>query len=675
MSTYFKEAKPIWVKGKTKEMNFGMELTYQMPPQANASLVITGATFYQVFANGELLHYGPARKAHGYAGVDIIDLPKSLKIIELTIRVAGYNCKCFGAAKSDSFIQAEILCDDKVVAATGKSGFLTYRLLKRIQKVMRYSYQRHFSEVWDDTRENELCQCEEVFPGVQYLERNVPLASFDKKNAKKVDETKYSIGEDYRWPLYYYLTDAINGFECFPDAEIERRPFCEYLKVNCSTDGIGSFQKWDFEKIQAGFFRVNINAKSNGRIILAFSEQLDDMGRLSLRPLEAVNVIEIQFHAGQNTFISFEPYTVRYAEIIMMEGDAEVSELQVIELAYPSEKIIPFHTDDEELMQIYDAAVNTFRHNALDIFMDCPSRERAGWLFDSYYTAKAEASLTGKSIVEDEFLNNYRLGASRKDLGGMVDMCYPADVFSRNFIPQWSMWYILELYEYFTKRGRADKKELFKEQILLQVKYFENFENEFGVLEKLKGWNFVERSALNERVQDVSWPTNMLYCGFLKRIGELYEMKELLEKSEKIKAVIDKMAFDGELFCDRAIRDGKGNLVNTDERSETTQYYALFFDLADVEEERYRSLKAIILGDYKGIPIEESDVMPGLYMKTELLLKYGWYNICRESIVKYFKQMANETGTLWEHKFGVISRDHGFASFIAVAIKEVVSHI
>ena len=37
---------------------------------------------------------------------------------------------------------------------------------------------------------------------------------------------------------------------------------------------------------------------------------------------------------------------------------------------------------DTELALIYDAALESFRANALDLFMDCPSRERGGWLCD-----------------------------------------------------------------------------------------------------------------------------------------------------------------------------------------------------------------------------------------------------------------------------------------------------
>ena len=39
--------------------------------------------------------------------------------------------------------------------------------------------------------------------------------------------------------------------------------------------------------------------------------------------------------------------------------------------------------EDKDLKKIFDAAVQTYRQNTFTIYMDCPSRERAGWLCDS----------------------------------------------------------------------------------------------------------------------------------------------------------------------------------------------------------------------------------------------------------------------------------------------------
>ena len=212
--------------------------------------------------------------------------------------------------------------------------------------------------------------------------------------------------------------------------------------------------------------------------------------------------------------------------------------------------------------------------------------------------------------------------------------------------------------------------------------FLRKYENEYELLERLPGWNFVEWSALNERVWDVSWATNMLYAEMLKLMGELYDERELFKKSVRIKKVIEDKAYNGRLFCDRAVRNENGVLENTKELSETTQYYALRFGVADVEAEEYSELKHMVFDvfgahgadddefkRYDGI--EKADAMPGLYLRMELLKKYKMYDRLFEEIKEYFLPMAQESGTLWERKSGATSRDHGFASYAAAVISEV----
>ena len=45
--------------------------------------------------------------------------------------------------------------------------------------------------------------------------------------------------------------------------------------------------------------------------------------------------------------------------------------------------------------------------------------------------------------------------------------------------------------------------------------FFKKYENQDGLLEKLPSWVFVEWSAANNFVQDVNYPSNMLYAGVL----------------------------------------------------------------------------------------------------------------------------------------------------------------
>src|SRR3970282_1385821 len=98
--------------------------------------------------------------------------------------------------------------------------------------------------------------------------------------------------------------------------------------------------------------------------------------------------------------------------------------------------------------------------------------------------------------------------------------------------------------------------------------------------EKLPSWVFVEWSKANDFVQDVNYPSNMLYAGTLAAAGRMYGAADLAAQSGKVRETIRKQSFDGRFFVDNAVRRD-GRLQVTRNRSEVCQYFAFFFGVAD----------------------------------------------------------------------------------------------
>lgn len=686
MAQFFKSAKPIWItdnKNKIRDdMNVCTEARYSADRLCGARLTITGATFYQVFLNGEIVCFGPARTARGFAAVDTVALADTDIKCDIIIRVLYCGCRNFRTVMTEPFLCAELINNGEVAAATGVCGFEYFDVRRRLKKTMRYSFQREFTDSWDYTRTDERTKIKEVEPKALFVQRNVPSSDFEVKIPQNTVCGRYTAAESPTDELYPYIQKPSAVFDCFSLDELETKPYVEYLNLKADfsrdTESESNAVRFDFKKIQTGFLRFKVKSLNGGRIIAAFGEQLDDCGRINMRALNSVNIVEWRFPNGEFEMITTSPYTAKYIDVYVIEGDADTA-VSIVELAFPKAGIPEFLCNDDDLNMIYRAGVRSFRHNVLDIYMDCPSRERAGWLFDSYYTAKAEYVLTGKTVVEKAFLENYINGGNLKNHKGMVSMCYPSDVFSGSFVPQWSLWYILEIYEYVTVRRGDIPKERFKEQVCGIFDYFKDYENEYGLLERLGGWNFVEWSELNNRVFDVSWPTNMLYAAILDKAAELFDIPEYAQKSKCLKNTICDMAYNGVIFADRAVRNKDGELVTTDEISQTTQYYALKFETVPEGDERFERLKAVISNGNESEferfgKVEPANVLPGLYIKTELLLRWGEYERLSREIKKYFLTMAHSTSTLWERKNGKCSLDHGFASYICVLIKEISAH-
>ena len=136
INQFFKSALPIWIEGREKEWNVSVKLTYGAKTLSGASMTITGAAFYQIYAGDKLIHFGPAKKGLGYTGVDVVPLPDMTDGI-ISVIVAGYYCKCFNGVLIPSFVQAEILDrDGGVLASTGNGGFKCYEYASKLPSVI-----------------------------------------------------------------------------------------------------------------------------------------------------------------------------------------------------------------------------------------------------------------------------------------------------------------------------------------------------------------------------------------------------------------------------------------------------------------------------------------------------------------------------------------------------------
>ena len=156
------------------------------------------------------------------------------------------------------------------------------------------------------------------------------------------------------------------------------------------------------------------------------------------------DLIKWTLPAGRHSLLTFEPYSFRYAKLAVRGGSLKLNKFYVRRYSYGKIAKTLSPDTDLELRQIFDAAVETFRQNAVDIFMDCPSRERAGWLCDSYFTSRTEKCLTGGSRIERNFLENFLLPDHFESIPeGMLPMCYPSDHNDGVFIPTWAMWFVV----------------------------------------------------------------------------------------------------------------------------------------------------------------------------------------------------------------------------------------
>lgn len=704
---YFQSAVPVWAAKRETEMNLWLSFRANLTPCKSCLLKLSGSTAYVVKIDGTFVAFGPARSAHGFYRVDELELSRYIKTDGsiLTVTVAGYNCDSYYHLDQPSFFCAEILSDNQIIAATGKSGFLCREVTEHEQKVERYSFQRTFCEVYNQSPELAEWDTEKNPVGFSLIEpvptdaktfiaRGCGYCEYDFIPAKQIssrvdfqigdhaDELKYprqiiNIGENYKgFPVSDVTTDSLltaRNFDLTGIKKTNEKPGKEVISE-------GHAVTYQMEKDTTGQIVFDAECEEDAEIVITFDEYLSENDIINFRRMGVINAPIFRLKKGRYHLSTFEPYTMSVIRIFVTRGCVAISNLGLI--YFGADKTAKRYTgNDPELAKIFDAAVETYRQNTFTIYMDCPSRERAGWLCDSFFTARVEKVLTGKSEIEHNFLENFFLPESFKAIPkGMFPMCYPGDHNDGNFIPNWAMWLVIELEEYLKRTNDRAFIHSAKARIYALLDYFKPFENQDGLLEKLERWVFIEWSKSNELTQDINYPTNMLYAKMLRSVAALYEDDNLRQKADRIAEAVNRQSYlDSGFYCDNAVYDENGKAVLSGKCTESCQYYAFFCGIATPEsrpELWHRLLHDFgpdrvrkgdwphLLEDAKWQNVFPSNAFIGNYLRLELLYQYGEYEKLTENIKGYFVKMADLTGTLWENDTPTASCNHGFASHV-----------
>lgn len=626
----FTEAEPIWAENRETESN----LTLSFLGEAKGGLFgrkaivrVAGSTDYRLFINGNFVAHGPCVAAHGFYRMDEYPVRLRPGRNHVAFEVAGYNEPSYYLLNQPSFLEAEVVSGGKVLAATGRD-FVAFETGERKADIHRFSFQRPFAEeytlaeTYADWRRGDCYGLSEVALAVQpektIIERGVAYP-------------------DYR------MHDAVS-----------------------LGDGI-----WEFGTNSSGFLIADVAVSEPTKLVLKFDELLGEDGHVSTTRLTCKAYVTYNLEPGFYTLETFEPYTMKYVEACV-EGGAEVKAVRMRDYTNSDVHGASFESSDPGLNRLFETARETIRQSSLDVFMDTPSRERAGWLCDSFFSSRVAFDLSGNTRLEHNFLENFVLPEKFSDIDeGMLPMCYPSDHWNHNYIPNWAMWFVVELSEYLDRSGDRELVDRARRRVYDLVRYFEPFKNEYGLLENLSHWVFIEWSDAANFVQDVSYPSNMLYAGMLDAVARLYDDPALADEAAALRETIREMSFDGTYFCDNAVREG-GRLVRTTNHTEACQYYAFYFDVATPS--AYPELFSSLVTEFGPVRTPENNPYPdvpfanafiGNYLRLEILAREGYTRDVLDNINGFFTKMADLTGTLWENMGTYASCNHGFASHIA----------
>jgi alpha-L-rhamnosidase len=683
----FDEARPVWPEGETATLNsfFVFRCGFDAAQGDDVRLRATAGYIYKARLNGAFAAFGPARATSGLFRVDEWRLKAEAGWNELEIDVAGYNCPNFYLAKQTPFLQAEVLVNGKVVAATGGDGFCALTTGK-LRKTPRYAYQRPYSESYRLPAAAVRALPLVVQEAKRLLPREWDYPKFDVVEASPISR-EVTRRAEAKLSVPRFIEGGLGDFVCFPVAELEDNPYFDIQRwktvsrtaIVASHDGRyalddGEGAVFALDHVRGGFPGLSVRAEAPTTIYLTYDEILQDDGSVDFLRTDTVATLAWHLDApGDYALESFEPYGCKYMRVLSVGGRATVSAPYMRTYESPSAARAEFRSSDPALGRIFEAAKASYAANAVDCLTDCPNRERGGWLGDTFFTGRASQWLTGTGRNEKLFLENFSHAErfpSPKRYEGLVPAIWPCDLMCREcFIPTYDMWLIGELGECVSRNGYADLAESFKPKVDGILEYLGRYVNDYGLLQHLPGWVFIEWSDANTLVYDVNYPANMLYAWSLDAAAKLYGRPGLADDAEKIRERVRRESFDGKWFCDNAVvKDRVGFLGPSGRCTEVCQYFAFFTRTATPEShpELYRRL----LDEFgpgraaKGLypEVAEANFLFGTLLRMEILSRAGRSRQMYDELRDYFLYMADRTGTLWENQQPSASCCHGFAA-------------
>ena len=617
-----------------------------------ASITIVAGPFYEVIADGWVISYGPTRAPNGFARPRKIMIPGNSKYV--LIRLVSYGIPSYDCDYTEPYIG--LTMGDGLGTTIGTLADFDFFIEPNyVTRSSKFSFQRGFIERYDFTRN-------------------------DVERIKLRKITGPTLLKPVRDPCRYNVLEAVSGprhpFKGFDEASlpgfmenprIKPRDHFDVKKefLDVVSEGYDAIE-FEYPHEVAGIMRIDIDSEEDGTDAFVVFDEIKPEGKWIFPRLQCNSFVTIKLAKGHNSLYLATPNS--YKNILILTKAKATFKVSTTLLQNDSVADVTVPRD-KDLAIIKEAAIRTFAQNAFDIFTDCPSRERAGWLCDSFFEGRAERYLTGKSDVERPFLENFIVGSCPEIPDGMIPMCYPSEHEDHTYIPNWAMWFVLELAEYRERSGDDELIEAAKDKVLRLLEFLEKYENEFGLLENLESWVFIEWSKAADFAKGVSFPTNMLYAATLEAASKMYGLPELQKKAAKARASIQPLSYFDGLYHDHAVRDGSGALKTSEEDvSETCQYYALFFGF-----EGEPGYKERILSEYGPSEPKEGTIAPsapfiGFLLRLDTLRREGKKEELLKEIKSYYLGMAKATGTLWETASTGASCNHGFASYIACLI-------
>ena len=386
---------------------YPLELTASEKNSLPSKIVIklTARNLYRLYVNGNIVMNGPARSAHGYSRVDIVNITEHVThgINHIAVEVVAYGRDWKGyhhysndCTLEDGLFIAEIEADGKILAPTGKDKWSVLQITARSPIAERISHSRECIEIYTLSDEYYLWKqgigefTDAVTlsaPEPIYLAREALLPSLEEYRFRDlIQYTATQIAPDMKLTPFFFETDTAfwsamperPTMDCRRTVENKNGHVKAYSTENgltlCPINTDSYLAMWEHGESRVGFIRLSVTCERAGIIDIVRSEAIEPDG---ICHHSFNNVTRLHVQAGKTELVTMEPALARYMIIHFRGvGAATVHSLSILDFSYPDQNQSSFICSDDNVNRLYKSAKKTLLLNTLVYLLSSPVKVR-----------------------------------------------------------------------------------------------------------------------------------------------------------------------------------------------------------------------------------------------------------------------------------------------------------
>lgn len=319
----------------------------------------------------------------------------------------------------------------------------------------------------------------------------------------------------------------------------------------------------------------------------------------------------------------------RALRYVYLETSNENIDLSVDYEFIPYDKKGSFKCDDELLNEIYDVASYTFHLNCREGFLDGLKRDRWVWAADAYQESRINTYLFQDKEIEQRTTIGI---AGRKPV-----------VQHLNTILDYSLIWIIGIYEHYMVYGDVEFLERIYEMVLEMLAFCETRINKDGFMEGFDDdWTFIDWAKID--YTGAISAVQMLLIATYKSVGNMadvlgYDSDVYYKKCEELTNAVNKYYWKEDLGAYIDSYESGKNMVNRQ-----ANIFAVMYDIA-TKEQQQKILQNVLNNDT--IPQITTPYFKGY--ELDVMAKFGDFEKIEKFLHSYWGGMIRMGAkTIWE---------------------------